>query len=335
MKKQMITKTIRRIYIAKLIPAFLFLIFIGYLLYQYPFKDILFPTRLHSVNALLSVDKSNQEFIEVTVPTLYYTGYDDVKNSKRIGSYYYTFLDDTCVFFLLSNKADRPLDTELSNITLRAKQMKDTARVNELREYFATDLLWTKEELTKLSYDYLISEPDAFYVQGYFLLAFIVLTGCYSMVSIISSIFFIIAPFYSPFCKFMAFGNKRMALQMADYEHSFNRLFHCDKTTITKNYLIELDAYKVEVIPLEHIIWIFKHSTISRWNGISYHLVIHTTYGKLKIKNKQKFEADSILNYLNDYPLPILIGYSKENEKQTKEMIKNRKLYLMNHLKEG
>ncbi|KAB1438112.1 DUF6709 family protein [Candidatus Galacturonibacter soehngenii] len=335
MKKQMITKTIRRIYIAKLIPAFLFLIFIGYLLYQYPFKDILFPTRLHSVNALLSVDKSNQEFIEVTVPTLYYTGYDDVKNSKRIGSYYYTFLDDTCVFFLLSNKADRPQDTELSNITLKAKQLKDTSRVNELREYLATDLLWTKEALTKISYDYLISEPDAFYMQGYFLLAFIVLTGCYSIVTVISSIFFMIAPFYSPFCKFMAPGNKRMALNIAEFEYSSNRFFHCNKTTITPNYIIELYTYKVDVIPLEQIIWIFKHSTISRFNGISYHLVIYTTYGKLKIKNKQKFEADSVLAYLNDCPLPILIGYSKENEKQAKEMIKNRKLYWVNRLKEG
>lgn len=335
MKKQMITKTIRRIYIAKLIPAFLFLIFIGYLLYQYPFKDILLPTRLHTVNALLDEDKSNQEFIEITVPTLYYTGYDDVKNSKRVGSYYYTFIDDTCVFFLLSNKAGRPLGAELSNITFKAKQMKDTVRVNELQEYLATDLLWTREELSKISSDYLISEPDAFYMQGYFLLAFIILSGSYSIVSIITSVFFIIAPFYSPYCKFMAPDNKRMALQMADYEHSSNRLFHCDKTTITQNYLIELDTYKAEVIPLEQIIWIFKHSTISRWNGISYHLVIHTTYGKLKIKNKQKFEADSILTYLNEYHLPILIGYSKENEKHAKEMIKNRKLYLVNHLKEG
>lgn len=334
MKKRMITKTIRRIYVAKLIPAFLFLIFIGYLLYQYPFEDIL-PTRIHSVTALLNEDKSNQEFIEITVPTLFYTGYDEMKNSKKVGSYYYTFIDDTCVFFLLSNKSDRPQATKLSNVTFKAKQIKDTVRINELREYLTADLLWTKEELTKISSDYLISEPDAFYLQGYFLLVFIILSGSYSIISIISSVFFTVAPFYSPFCKFMAPSSKRNALQTANYEYSSNRLFHCDNTTITQNYLIELDKYNVEVIPLDQIIWIFKYSTISRWNGISYNIVIHTTYGKLKIKNKQKFEADSILTYLNDYPLPILIGYSKENEKNAKEMIRNRKLYWVNRLKEG
>lgn len=334
MKKQMITKTIRQIYVAKLIPAFLFLVFIGYVFYQYPFEDILLPTRLHTISALLDEDKSSQEFIEVTVPTLYYTGYDEIKNSRKVASYYYTFIDDTCVFFLLNTKADVTQAPKLSNITLKAKQMKNAVRVNEIREYLANDLLWTKEELSKISSDYLISEPDSFYMQGYFLLAFIILSGSYGLVSIISSVFFLIAPFYSPFCKLLV-SSKRNALQIANYEYASNRLFQCNKMTITQTYLIELGKYKVEVIPLDQIIWIFKHSTISRLNGISYNLVIHTTNGKLKIEHMQKFEADSILTYLNDYPLPILIGYSKDNEKNAKELIRNRKVYWVNRLKEG
>lgn len=335
MKKQMISKTIKRIYISKLIPALLFLIFTVFLIYQYPFQEILIPQRLNNINSILEERKSGQDFLEITVPDLFYTGYDEIRNSVKIGSYYYAFIDDTCIFFLLKNTSDTTLTSELKDVTIKVKRIEDSEKIAALREYFSADLLWTDEDLGKMSSTYIFSEPDAFAIQDYFLLVLLSIFIILTVVSIIVSFIFISLPYYSPFCKYLSNeSSKRHALLTANDEYISSKMFCCGNTTIMKNYFLELDKYKVELIPLDQMIWIFKYSNISKLNGLSYTIVIHTTLGKVKIKNKHKFDADSILNYLEQNIPTIIIGYSKENERMSKDLSKNRNVSWQN-LKEG
>lgn len=336
MRKQMIIKTIKRIYLAKLIPAVFFLIFTVFLILKYPFQEILLPKRLDNINSIFDEYKSGQEFLEITVPTMYYTGYNDIRYSVNVGSYYYGFIDDTCVFFLINNPAEGQPEKELHNVTIKTKKINDSTKSDALMKQFANDLFWTETDLAKISTDFIISEPDSFVPQTYLVLLLLGIMDVYCVASILLSLIYIAAPYRSPMCRNLGKGKiARQELSAVVNELNAKREFNSSDILITQNYFIELSKYKVEIIPLHKIIWIFKHSTMSHFWGISYNLVIYSTHGKTKISNKQKFEADAILDYIGQNNPNILLGYSKENERLVKEQAKNWKIFLVNRLKEG
>lgn len=326
MKKPMITNAIRSIYFSKLIPAVFFLIFTAFILYKYPFQEILFPKRLNSVEHIFDEYNNGQEFLEITVPSLHYMGYDYTKNSHKVGSYYYSFIDNRCVIFLLSNKTSQQSAKELKNITIVGKLIKDSENSNQLEEHFANDLLWTKTDLKKITAEFIVSEPDAFILQVYILLLIINIVAFYAIFSIILSIIYIRAPHLCPMCKHLGKENNlKQALSDVDMELSTNPDYKASNIFITSNYLIELYKYKVQIIPLDKITWAYMHSTLSKLRGISYHVVICSKYGAVKLKNKQKFEADSILDYVSSNDPTVLIGYSKEHAKLYNQLAKNKR----------
>ena len=47
---------------------------------------------------------SRQDYVNLTDVTLYYTGYDSVRNDKIKGRYYYALEGDQCFFFLLNSE---------------------------------------------------------------------------------------------------------------------------------------------------------------------------------------------------------------------------------------
>ncbi|WP_099468799.1 DUF6709 family protein [Konateibacter massiliensis] len=319
MKKQMMTQTIRRIYIAKLVPALLFLILIGFLLYTYPFREVLFPKQLDTINSILDEHGNGQEFLTMTVPDLYYTGYDSEEKFLKKGSYYYCFIDDKCVFFLLNKKGKTPLPAELHDVTIKAKLIPNSAEQDFLLERFALDLKWTKTDLSSVSADFIVSEPDAFVLQTYLLLVLLVAFGIYALGSLLLSLLCLILPFLSPVCRPLGRGAKaKQMLSEADLELDAYREFSISTMQITRNYFFEFHTYEAKVVPIEKIVWIYKHSTLSKFWGISYTLVFHTKRGKVKFKHKEKFEADAVLEYLSQKNPSILVGYSKANAKLAK-----------------
>lgn len=329
----MITNTIKRIYLAKLVPAIIFIVFAGLFLYQYPIQEILLPNKLTNLQSLLS-QQADQELVELTVPILYDTGYDEIRNSSSVGSYYYTFIGDTCVFFLLNHSSSQALPTTLENTTMKAKVIKSSEAVASLRNSFAKDLSWTETELANKSSDYLVSETDSFLFQDSILYALLFLFAIYAITCSVISILYLLMPSCSPYCRYLNTPRKE-ALLRADEALQTNRLFHTKATSITDDYLIDLGRFHVEAIPLACMIWVFSYSTISKINGISYLIVIHTTKGKVKLKQKQKFEADSIIEYLHQMNPNLLVGYSKENQKTAKSLAKTQRMTHINRLKEG
>lgn len=321
MKEQRITKTIRRIYFAKLIPALLFLLFAGMICYQYPLGKVLFPKQLTNINYIFDEYKNGQEFFEITVPSLYYTGYDEIQHSKKIGSYYYGFIDNTCVFFLLNNDTTNQTATSLENITMKTRHIKDTAKLDALTTQLATDLSWTKEALSKISADFIVSEPDAFVLQDYLLLALLSIGTLYSLFSILLSIVCIIVPSYSSICKYLSNSHEKgKELTVVDLEFATKKELTCSDTVITSSYLIESGFYHLKLIPIDRVTLIYKYSKRSRLSGLSYHIVLHTLHGTACLKHKEKLEADTILNCLCQKNPDIIMGYSKENIRLAKTL---------------
>lgn len=335
MKKRMIIKTIRRIYLVKLIPAVFFLIFTVFLINKYPFQEVLFPKHLDNINSIWDEYKSGQEFLEITVPTMYYTGYDEIRNQVKVGSYYYSFLDETCVFFLIKSEGSSLPKTELTNITIRTKRIKDDEKIEMLLNKYSKDLFWNKADLANVSADFIISEPDSFDKHLHLALLLLILGDMYSIATLMVCTCFLITPYRSPICRHLGKGKEaKKELDLVESECMESSNFSCGDIWISNNYLIELTKFKVTIIPLEQVMWVYKHSSLSYFSGISYKIVMYLTSGKIKIKNKQNLEVDIILDYISKKKSSILIGYSKENETIVKEQIRNRKMIWVN-LKEG
>ncbi len=314
MKKHIIVKTIRKIYLAKLIPALLFISFTILVFFHYPFMETLFPNRLENTNDIFQAYNSGEEYLQVSVPTLYYTGYDYTHNSQKRGSYYYSFIDDKCVFFLLSNKTSNKTLTELSNLTIHGKLITDTTQSAFLIDHFSSDLSWTDTELSKITSSFIVSELDASPPTTYALLAIIGIVDVCSLVRILLSLTFIFVPHFSSICKHLGRGKaSKLALQEADLELSNNRYFYVSDMSITSHYFIDLGKYHAKIIPLNSIIWAYKHSKMNKLWGISYTLIIYSNNSVSKFTHKQKYDIDFILEYLNENCPNVVIGNSKEH----------------------
>lgn len=314
MKKYTMIKTIRLKYLTKLIPAVLFLIFTVIIFFHYPFMKILFPNHLEDINTIFNVYSQGNEYLEIDVPTLYDTGYDYTYNSVTKGSYYYTFIDDKCVFFLLSNKTCNATE-QLNNLTLKVKLLKGNKQLDFLKEHFASDLAWTKSDLSKITASFLVSDLDAFSSNAYALLLIMGIVDICSILSILISFIYIIAPHLSPICKHLGKGKAaKLALKEVDLELKNDRYFYVSDMSITSHYFIELERYHAKIIPLNNIIWAYKYSKLSKFFGISYTLVIYSNNSVSKFPHKQKYDIDFILEYLNESCPNVIIGNSKENK---------------------
>lgn len=314
MKKHIIVKTIRNIHFAKLVPALLFIIFTILVFFQYPFMEILFPNRLENTNLIFHAYDSGEEYLQVDVSTLYYTGYDYTINSHKKGSYYYSFINDKCVFFLLSNKTSNETLAELSNISLKAKLITDTTQSAFLTDHFSSDLSWTNTELNKVTGSFIVSELDASAPFTYGLLLIMGIVDVFCLIRVILSLTYIFVPHLSSICKHLGRGKaSKLALMEADLELNNNRYFYVSDMSITSHYFIELGKYHAEIIPLNNIIWAYKHSKMNKLWGISYTLIIYSNNSVSRFTHKQKYDIDFILEYLNENCPNIIIGNSKEH----------------------
>ena len=323
MKKHTIVKTIRLIYLAKLIPALLFILFTVIVFFQFPFMELLFPKHVEDTNTIFEEYSQGNEFLEINVPTLYYTGYDYTKNSVIKGSYYYAFINDKCVFFLLGNQTTNNGAKQLNNITINSKLITDAKQRNYIIEHFSNDLNWTDADLTSMSADFIVSELNTFALSTYALLGIMGIVDIYALVSLIVSILFILAPHLSPICKHLGKGKaSKLALKEVDMELKNDRFFYVSDMSITSHYFIELDKYHAKIIPLKNIIWAYKYSKMNKIIGISYTLVIYSNNSVSKFPHKQKYDIDFILDYLNESCPNVIIGNSKENRILAMEQFK-------------
>jgi hypothetical protein len=234
-------------------------------------------------------------------------------NSEKKGSYYYSFIQDKCVFFLL-NKETAKKGTTLQDITAKVKIITDHKQLDFLTEQFSTDLSWTSSELNQITEPYIISELDAPSPIAYMLIFLMGIITLFSSIVTLRSLLFISLPHLSPVCKHLGHGKTaKLALKEADLQLENNRYFYVTDMSITSNYFIELDKYHVEIIPLDTIIWAYKHSRMNKLWGVSYTLVIYSKHSISRFHHKQKYDIDFILEYLAESCPNVIIGNSKEH----------------------
>lgn len=319
MKKQIIKAYIRKLYILKLIPTFIFFIICLYLWKNMHFANIISPPVVSNAIQLNEAVQSKNYYIRLSVPTLYYSGYDCISDYGICGSYYYAYIDDTCVFILVSNETSNNRTQKLNDVSINAKIKNDTAASDYLINHFADDINWTVSGMKSISASYIISEPDYKSLSLHILLLLLLSAGIYALIYMLICIFYFLQPQFSSVLRHLGLPKKALqALEQANYELKNLRLFYCADISITSHYFIELNKTSVSIIPLNEIIWVYKHSYLQHFaiknRHLRYTLCIHTKHKTFYCHNKEKEDADKVLSYFESSHPDILIGYSPENK---------------------
>ncbi|MBO5372061.1 MAG: hypothetical protein J6A75_04990 [Lachnospiraceae bacterium] len=319
-----ISRNIKSLYRRRLIAPILYLLFAGILWAFLPIQPIIAPVLLDSVYNMKDFHEHNEEYVSTTLTDLKFTGYTKTRFGRTIGYFYYVNdanQNTSCLVLLSPTTCEQGLP-EISEITIRGKILPSDIHYEALLNNLSTDLSWTASGIQSKVSSYYLSEPDFRYVSGYIL--FFALTGSsiFCIISIFLCILFILRPDFAPPCQMLrAFGNPKELLETAEEELATLPQLATEDMFITEHFFIETSKYGIAIVPIQEIIWIYKHSTLHKlfWYhfSISYTLSI-TANNRVYIHCPKniKSDIDGIIDYLAEANHDILVGFSEANRQK-------------------
>lgn len=148
----------------------------------YPFSNIFSPKKIDSVSEAGNLPKNS--YITANTNTLYYTGFDFVRNNKVRGHYYYSLADNNCTFFLIKADEDNTQAKEqLDNKTITAQINYNDELLASLVQSVSKQLNWTSDGLNKMVSPYIINTMTLSGVSSHLLFAFIIICAAITFIS--------------------------------------------------------------------------------------------------------------------------------------------------------
>ena len=243
--------------VAMLIPAVIVFAIMACIILKYP---ILYHNTCHTVESLKDMKSWYEKrcyIVRYNDLELKYTGYDYYENDKRLGAYYYTFIDDECLFVLVKTRNPEPV---LKNKSICGRMMSDSAHLGAMIEMFITDTGLDKEAFSTIAYPIMISEIDYPLRKMLLIWAFIIAPFVISFSLIVMAFIWIIRPFTHPSTKklaeigdrFLVYQELNSQLQREDVVHNYHYYF-------TENYLILNNLFTTDFVRIDFIRYISKH----------------------------------------------------------------------------
>ncbi len=316
-----ISRSIRSFYKNRIIWPIVYLILLIVLAFIYPVADLMNPpaVQLDDDYTIEKCYKSDKRYINITLDDLYFTGYTKRWLDHTTGYYYYTILGDDCVIVLLNpDDCEQGLST-IDSISIHGKIIKNSSAMGNLLLYLSEDLSWSQQGIASTLSSYMISQPDTSDLATRVFLLFYILTGLYSIASIITYVIFIINPVWSTPCqRLRSYGKPKKILAQAEEELATLPQLATEDMFITEHYFIETSNYGVAIVPIADMIWIYKYSTLHKflWHHFSISYTLYITASKhryIKCPKNIKSDIDGIMDYLSEANHDILVGFSEEN----------------------
>ncbi|MCR5273155.1 MAG: hypothetical protein K6E13_09245 [Lachnospiraceae bacterium] len=322
-----ISGSIITLYRRRMFAPIVFLLMLVILWVQYPISNMVLPTPITSSEKLSDMYRENDLFVITTITDLTFTGYTQVNAIRNTGYYYYYKKSNGNIgIILLSPFTCEEGLTEIESVTVHAKVCYGGTNYKSLIDNMAIDLGWTERGLYDSTTYYYLSEPDYGFRFGLFVFILSVAFAIYTLIYLIRCILYQMFPYIAPCClKLSPFGNPKDLLAEADKELATLPQLATEDMFITEHYFIEISKYGIAFVPIDKILWIYKHSTLHKlfWYHfhISYTLNI-TADNKLYIRCPKniKSDIDGIMDYLSEANHDILVGFSEENRKKVHEI---------------
>lgn len=141
----------------------------------------------------------------------------------------------------------------------------------------------------------------------------------YTVLYLLICMVYIRFPVLSPPCQnLIVFGHPGQILAEAEEELATLPQLATEDMFITEHYFIMTSPYGNAIVPIQEILWIYKHSTLHKmlWYHFSISYTMHITANKHMYVNcpkNTKSDIDGIMDYLAEANHNILVGFNEEN----------------------
>lgn len=321
-----ISKHIKSVYKRRLISPIIYLVVLLLLWLVLPLQELLFPQQINSRSQLSSNYQKKSTYVQVTLEDLYFTGYTNTLYGHTKGYYYYTVWDDKCVIVLLSpSTCEEGLPT-IDSVTFRGRILYSDKVFSNLLANLSEDLNWTQKGIAGKINAFFLSEPAFQIIPSTVLLLVYFATALYTLLHLIFYILYIRFPVLSPPCQQLGrFGKPAELLSQAENELATLPQLATEDMFITEHYFIELASTGIAIVPIQEIIWIYKHSTLHKflWYHFSISYTLHITANKhlyIQCPKNMKSDIDGIMDYLAEANHDILLGFNEENRLKVQEL---------------
>lgn len=308
----------------------LYLVILLVLLFLFPILSLLFPTQMSNQSSLTSCYKQRKIFGEYTLNNVYFTGYTSSWMGQTRGYYYYASINDSLAIILLDPQTCEQGNPIIKEIHFSGKIMKRSKAVNLMLTYLADDLSWSDEGIFNTVSPYVVSEPDATGLPTFLVKFIYVGSMIFTILAIIFHTIFYIKPQISPaILNLHRFGAPFTILAEAEEELATLPQLASDDIYITQNYFIRLGDLGVAIVPIRHIIWVYKSAQSKRflWHkyNITYTLhVVADKHHEVICPANSKSNTDGIIDYLTEANHSIITEFSEESRIKA-ERIQNAK----------
>ena len=143
--------------IVMLIPAIIIFAVIFGITYHYPIIYQMTCHRIETAEEMQEWYGQKCYNVQIRIPQLKYTGYDYYEDGRQVASYYYAFIDDRCMFFLVKTKVPEAV---LEDEQVRGKLLQDSAGLDAVKMEFSKELGLDYDAFDALVNPIMVSEVD-------------------------------------------------------------------------------------------------------------------------------------------------------------------------------
>ncbi|MCM1106727.1 MAG: hypothetical protein NC355_07275 [Blautia sp.] len=314
-----ITRNIRSFYRRRLFSPIFYLLLLGFIWLLFPMSDMLRPYGLTEEDSFAEVYGDKSHYVTAEFSDLRFCGYTSEQYGRTRGYYYYTMRGTECVIVLLSPETCEEGLPSIENLTVTGRLMPDKASYETLLVRLAEDLAWTPKGITSQLPRYYFSEPDYHLLTTRALFVFYFGTMAYAALYLLTCLVYIRFPSVSPPCQnLVVFGHPKQILAEAEEELLTLPQLATEDLFITEHYFIMTSPYGNAILPIQEILWIYKHSTLHKflWYHFSISYTMHITANKhmyVHCPKNTKSDIDGIMDYLAEANHRILVGFNEEN----------------------
>lgn len=320
-----ISKNIKLFYKRRLVAPMIYLVLLVTMWFVFPLQNMLRPVPIMETDSFQEVYKHSKHYVKTTFTDLHFTGYTSERGNKTKGYYYYTIKNDKCAIVLLRPDACEEGLPVIESISASGKIIRGGETYKNLLNTLAMDLEWTPEGLTKYTETYYFSQPD--YQVTFLTILFVFYFGSliYTICNLVHHILVITFPFLAPACQnLVVFGHPRQMLEEAEEELATLPQLATEDMFITEHYFILTSPNGNAIVPIQEIVWIYKHSTLHKflWYHFSISYTLHISANKhlyVQLPKNTKSDIDGIMDYLAEANHDILVGFNEENRLKVQE----------------
>ena len=163
-----------------------------------PCREFFYPVQIPASQLGSRLD-SNSRYASFEKINLHYTGYCYKQKRNIKGYYYYGFLGEDCLFFLLKNSTCNDGQESLTLKDLRGAVSIDSPAEQMLVSNLAEDLEWDSSQLAEITKPFLIVESEYHWLLAAFTYGLIFLLTALALLTACLSVLYILQPALSPF----------------------------------------------------------------------------------------------------------------------------------------